>query len=72
MEWIELPNKKKIRTLTEKKIYKDLRILKKDTNKHTEKKEKMKKRITQENEETTWNPATYQKSHQRYLQLSSL
>ena len=40
-ERIELPNKDKIRTLGEKETYKYLGILKADTIKHTEMKEKI-------------------------------
>ena len=41
--------------LGEKETYKYLGILEADTIKQVEVKEKFKKRISQENEETTWN-----------------
>ena len=52
---IELPNQEKIRMLREKEV---------DTIKQKEKKEKNQKRVSQENEEITWNQTIQQKSHQ--------
>ena len=62
---IELPNQEKIRTLGEKETNKYLVILEGDTIKHAEMKEKLKKRIPQENEKTTRNQTTLQEFHQR-------
>ena len=64
-EGIELPNQGKIRTLREKETYKYLGILEADTIKHAEMKKKIKKRVSRENEKTTLNKRTLQKSHQR-------
>ena len=53
MEGIELPNQEKIRMLGVMEIYKYLEILKADTIKQSEMKEKIWKKILQENEKTT-------------------
>ena len=57
------PNQGKIKTLGEKETYKYLKILEADTIKHAEMKEKNEKRILHENEKTTRNQITSQKSH---------
>ena len=56
---------RKIRTLGEKETYKYLGILEADTIKHAKMKEKILKRIPQENEETIRNQTTEQKSHKK-------
>ena len=68
-EGIEQPNQEKIRTVREKETYKNLGILEVDTIKHVDMREKIKKRIPQENEKTMQNQTTLQKSHQsdKYL-----
>ena len=55
---IEQTNQDKIRTLREKETYKYLGILEADTIKYVDMKAKMKKRIPQENEESTGNQTT--------------
>ena len=57
-EVIELPNQDKIRTLAEKETYKLQGILEADAFKQAERKEKIKKRIAQENEKTIQNKIT--------------
>ena len=54
-EEIELPNQDKIRTFAGKEIYKYLEVLLADTIKYVNMKEKIKKRILQENKKTTQN-----------------
>ena len=54
-EGIQLPNQEKIRMFGEKATYKYLGILEADTIKQEEIKEKMKKRLSQEDEKTTRN-----------------
>ena len=54
-EGIELPNQGKIRTLREKEDYKCLRIMGADIIKQAKMKEKILKRVSQENEKTTRN-----------------
>ena len=53
MDEIELPNQEKIRTLCEKETYKYLGILETDSIKQVEMKEKIKKRVSQENQKAT-------------------
>ena len=50
---IEQPNHKRIRTLRENKIYKYFEILKANTIKQTEMKEKSKKTVSQTNEKSS-------------------
>ena len=62
---MELPNHDKIRTLGENETYKYLGILEADTIKQVQMKDKIKKRIYQENEKTTRDKTFQQKPHQR-------
>ena len=61
MDGMELPNQDKIRKLRENETYKYLGILKADTIKQVEMKEKNKERVSQQNREKTM----YQKPYQR-------
>ena len=65
IEGIELPNQERIRTLGEKENYKYLWILKSDTIKQAE----MKEKITKEYFKRTRNQTLQQKSHQSDKQL---
>ena len=65
MQGIELPNQEKIRILREKETYKYLGILEVDTIKEMEIREKILKRVSQENKKTTQNQTILQKLHQR-------
>ena len=55
----------KIRTQGEKETYKLFGILETDTIKQVKTKEKIKKRISQENEKTTWNQTILQEPYKR-------
>ena len=64
MEEIELPNKKRIWTVSEKENYTYLEIAEADTIKHTETKEK-KKGVPHKNKKTTRNQTLLQKFNQK-------
>ena len=71
MEGIEQPNHKRIRIFGEKENYKYLEILKVDSIKQSEMKEKNKKRVQQTNERASRNQVLQPKSHHRDKHLGS-
>ena len=59
MEGIELPNQERIRTHGEKGVYKLFGILKMETIKQVEKKEKLKRRVSHIKEKTSRNQSNF-------------
>ena len=64
VERTELSNQDKMKMLLANESQKYLGMLKADTIKWAEMKEKIKKRILQDNQKITWNQTIWQKFHQ--------
>ena len=68
---MELPNHDKMRTLEENETYKYLGIFEADTIKQVQIEDTFLKKISQQNEKTTWDKTLQQKPHQRNKYLGS-